>query len=196
MHIASQDGHANIELGSDPLKFNHQLTPLFLVRSRSVVVIQIVQQINTTVKLVKQTSSESESSVEDLDRAHDWTTEDVLKPSQALKHVSLTAGNYFIMYRNTYRIRNGNTKEQNYVLDWLSCCRCRFELRTESCPDLLVCLGVIDLVTCALCFELAAVSVGTRCTDLYSCINTDKSNTGSKTGIDVIRTFSDIWTGM
>lgn len=51
-------------------------------------------------------------------------------------------------------------------------------------------------MTCALCFELATVCVGTRYTDLHTCIDTDKSNTSSKTGIDVVRTFSDIWTGM
>jgi hypothetical protein len=82
-------------------------------------VIQIIQQINTAVELVKETSSESESFVENLDGTHNWAAEDVFEPCQALQHVSQTFYAYPSCLKNTYRIRDGDAEEQNYVLDRL-----------------------------------------------------------------------------
>jgi hypothetical protein len=88
------------------------------------VVIQIVQKIDTSVKLVEEATSNTETLVQETKRPNNGRAKDVLEPLET-------------------RVGDGYTKQQNKVTD----CAVRLcNVLIDVIPDLLVGLGVVDLM--------------------------------------------------
>lgn len=64
MDISTQDRDANAVLLGQVLQAQDQCLALLLVLVSSVVVIQVVQEINTTIKLVEEATTNTETLVE------------------------------------------------------------------------------------------------------------------------------------
>ncbi len=146
--ITSEDGNANRELGADALESVNELIALLLVGSGSVMVVKIVQKVNTSIETVEEATAQTNSPVQELDRAEKRAGKDIFEPRQ-----TLTTGQprpILCRERETYRIRNWHTQKNNKMLDWIPRTRCLGKFLFYTSENRVVRLRVVDLVPRAL----------------------------------------------
>jgi len=84
MNIATQDGDSDREFRGNPLQLLNEVPSLQLVRLGRIVIIEVIQKIDTAIKLIEQTPAQTESTVQELDRSYDWASKNVFEPSETL----------------------------------------------------------------------------------------------------------------
>ena len=84
VNIPSENGNPDRELGAYSLESLDQSIAFLLVSPSRVMIVEVVQEIDTTVEVVEETTAKAKSPVHELDGSHDGTTEDILQPCQPL----------------------------------------------------------------------------------------------------------------
>lgn len=131
MDVSREDGDADGVRGCDVLQHLDQLMALALVSAGCVVVVEVIEKIDTTVKVVDKAACDTEALVQELNRAHKRGGKNVLEPSQA-------------------RVGNWDTKEDDQMLDWPVGSRSVRELLRHTVKNHLIGLWVVNLVTSTL----------------------------------------------
>ena len=84
MDVSPKDCDPDRVLGAYGLQPLHKGVPLLLVRSGGIMIVQVVKQVNASVKSVEHAPAEPEPSVQQLNWTDQRTGEDILEPCKAL----------------------------------------------------------------------------------------------------------------
>jgi hypothetical protein len=123
--VTTENGDTHGVLFREGLEAVDEFPALLFVLASSVVVVQIVQKIDTSVELVEEATSNTKTLVQETKRPNNRRAKDVLKPLQTW-------------------VSNWDTKQQDKVTD----CTIRLcNVLINVIPNLLVGLGVVDLMS-------------------------------------------------
>ena len=98
MDITAEDCHSNRVLAGKLLQLLDQHLALLFVLVCGVVIVQVIQQIDLTVKVVEKASCKPETFIQETERTNDGRLQDVFQPLKT-------------------RICDRHTKQQNQVLE-------------------------------------------------------------------------------